>query len=55
VPPNPIPLSEVCRDVNARVMAFLALDAGKDEAVRKTQEHVRASADVIAQALQEYG
>jgi hypothetical protein len=55
VPPNPVPLSEVCRDVNARVTAFLALDAGKDEAVRKTQEHVRASADVIAQALQEYG
>ena len=55
VPPNPVPLSEVCRDVNARVTAFLALDAGNDEAIRTTQEHVKASADVIAQALRDYG
>jgi hypothetical protein len=55
VPPNPIPLSEVCADVNRRISAFLALDAGNDEAVRRTQGHVRASSEIIARALEEYG
>lgn len=55
VPPNPVPLSEVCRDVNARVAAFLALDSKGDDAVRRTQEHVRESVDVLTRALDEYG
>ncbi|ETN45107.1 uncharacterized protein HMPREF1541_09983 [Cyphellophora europaea CBS 101466] len=54
VPPNLVPLREVCADVHARVTAFLTLDVGADETVWRTQAQVRASVEVIRRALEEY-